>query len=114
MVPPAKVGDLLRKIYEKDQVFTIMKLQAAMRSYLASKKANASKYGSYHFKDFNEECEGDYHSEIVDRVIKSQGMYKPNKAYDQKAYGGKKRDYRGMELQENGAKYQGEYDEEKD
>lgn len=33
----------------------IIRAQSAMRTYLAMKHANALKYGSYGFKDFNED-----------------------------------------------------------
>lgn len=91
----------------------IIRAQSAMRTYLAMKHANALKYGSYGFKDFNEDWVGDYKNDIVDRVIDTYGQYKFDKSVSKK-YDNRERTFRGMETQENGAKYQGEWDEEND
>lgn len=45
--------DIIRKLYENNEVMKVMKIQACMKSYLATKKANSSKFGCYEFKDFN-------------------------------------------------------------
>lgn len=56
---------------------------------------------------------GDYKNDIVDRVIDTYGQYKFDKSVSKK-YDNRERTFRGMETQENGAKYQGEWDEEND
>jgi hypothetical protein len=107
----SKSRDIINKLFENNEEFKIIKLQAAMRSYLAAKEANAAKYGSYEFKDFNDEDTGDYTNDFVENTMKKLGAYKYDKSVNHK-YDNKKRSFRGMEVQANGARYQGEKDED--
>jgi hypothetical protein len=50
-----RTQEIFKKLYEHDEMFKLVKIQSVMRAYLAAKRANAAKYGCYHFKDFNEE-----------------------------------------------------------
>jgi hypothetical protein len=108
-----RTQQIFRKLFEADEMNKLIRVQSCMRAYLASKQANRMKYGCYEFKEFNEECQGDYTNELVDKVVSRYGPYKLDKAYERK-FAGSDRRFKGKEVQENGAQYQGEYDEKND
>ena len=107
-----RTKEVIKKIFESNQMHVILRIQTWMKSYLAAKRANASKFGGYQFKDFNEECFGDYTNKTVDKIIATYGQYKCNKSIGTKYK--EKRTFFGMEEQHNGAKYQGEIDPNED
>jgi len=51
----SRTKEIIRKIIESNQFHVITRVQSSMRTYLAMKRANAIKFGSYSFKDFNED-----------------------------------------------------------
>lgn len=51
----SKTKEIIRRIVESNQQHIITRIQTSMKTYLAMKQANAIKYGSYGFKDFNED-----------------------------------------------------------
>ena len=102
----SRTKEVIKKIFDSNQTHVILRIQAAMKSYLAAKRANATKFGGYQFKDFNAECFGDFTNKTVDKITASYGQYKCNKSIGTKYK--EKRQFFGMEDQDNGSKYQGE------